>query len=89
MSARPCAVPATRPHPHSCTPTTFPAPVSWFGCTNGATENPRAAEWSQDFGEPLNTCAETAPGSGVYEREWTKATVAWDCNARHGSITPK
>lgn len=62
---------------------------TWFGCTNGDKVNPRAAEWDEEFGAPQGTCAETAPGSGVFTREWTAATVAWDCNARHGSITRK
>ncbi len=62
---------------------------TWFGCTNGNTENPRPPEWDEDFGVPLNTCSETAPGSGVYTREWSLATVSWDCDARHGNITRK
>ena len=63
---------------------------TWFGCTNGDTENPRAAEWDEEFGEPAGgACAETAPGSGVFTREWTGATVSWDCDARHGTITRK
>jgi len=62
---------------------------TWFGCTNGGTENPRAAEWDEEFGAPQGACAETAPGSGVFTREWDAATVSWDCNARHGSITKR
>jgi len=62
---------------------------TWFGCTNGDTENPRAAEWSEEFGAPHAACAETAPGSGVFSREWDAATVTWDCDARHGNITRK
>ena len=62
---------------------------TWFGCTNGNKTNPRAPEWDEEFGAPRGTCAETAPGSGVFSREWDAATVAWDCNARHGSITRK
>ena len=62
---------------------------TWFGCTNGGTTNPRATEWDQEFGEPTGVCAETSPGSGVYTRDWTEATVQWDCNGGHGSITRK
>ena len=62
---------------------------TWFGCTNGATENPRAPEWDEEFGVPLNTCSESAAGSGVFTREWEMASVSWDCNARHGTITRK
>ena len=62
---------------------------TWFGCTNGNTENPRAPEWDEEFGAPLGTCAETAPSSGVFVREWSGATVSWDCAAMHGNITRK
>ncbi len=63
---------------------------TWFGCTNGAEVNPRAPEWDEEFGAPTaGACTETAPGSGVFTRELEAATVQWDCNARHGSITRK
>eukprot|EP00040_Diaphanoeca_grandis_P027318 m.155154 g.155154 ORF g.155154 m.155154 type:complete len:642 (-) comp30927_c0_seq1:241-2166(-) len=63
---------------------------SWCGCTNGNVERPRATEWDSDFGEPVHgaACEETSMDSGVYKREWTEATVQWDCNTGHGSITP-
>lgn len=56
---------------------------------------PRAKEWDRDFGVPTGTrgtltaCAETASGTGVFRREYTKATVEWDCGTGHGTITPK
>lgn len=61
---------------------------SWFGCTDGSNQNPRAPEWDEDFGEPVDAnCYETSPGSsGVFTRAWTGATVSWDCAAGHGSI---
>lgn len=65
---------------------------SWCGCTNGDQERPRAMEWDMDFGSPMNNgaaCAEASASSGVYQREYTKATVEWDCNTGHGSIKPK
>lgn len=63
---------------------------SWCGCTNGEQMRPRAAEWDEDFGSPSNgACSETSAGSGVFSREYTKATVSWDCNAMHGTITRK
>ena len=34
-------------------------------------------------------CHETGEGSGVFEREWSKATVRWDCAKGHGDIVPK
>ena len=41
---------------------------------------PRPAEIDTDYGEPLEaTCRQTAPG--VFERRWSLATVALDCNA--------
>lgn len=62
---------------------------SWFGCTDDDTQNPRAPEWDQDFGEPTDeACYETST-SGVYTRAWSMADVTWDCNARHGKISPK
>ena len=53
---------------------------------------PRAAEWDEDFGEPANAgaaCAETGADTGVFRREWTKATVEWDCSKAAGTITKK
>ena len=38
-------------------------------------------------GAPVDaTCAETAPGSGVFAREWSKASVSVDCNTLEGTI---
>ena len=50
-----------------------------------------AKEWLEDFGEPVGgaPCAETGRDSGVFEREWTKARVRWDCNSGRGSLTRK
>lgn len=65
---------------------------SWCGCTNGEQERPRAKEWDDDFGLPVGggvACEETASGSGVYQREYTGATVQWDCQTGHGTITRK
>ena len=38
---------------------------------------------------PLAACAETGNGTGVSQRQWTKASVEWDCNKGHGTITRK
>ena len=61
------------------------------GCTDGAQERPRAAEWDEDVGEPIGgaPCHETAAGSGVFERRWTKADVTWDCGIGHGKIVTR
>jgi hypothetical protein len=40
-----------------------------------------------DYGAPVGECTETT--SGVFEREWSKATVTMDCNSWNGTITPK
>jgi hypothetical protein len=34
-------------------------------------------------------CKETAAGSGIFTREWSKATVSMDCNKWEGKITMK
>ena len=62
---------------------------SWCGCTNGNESRPRAKEWDEDFGEPVGgaACHETTPG--VFEREWSKATVQWNCSKGHGKIMRK
>jgi hypothetical protein len=45
-----------------------------------------AVQWSEDFGEPLETCHEAGKGMGVFERRWSKATVSWNCTAARGTI---
>lgn len=42
-----------------------------------------------DFGTPTAACRETSPGSGVFLRDWSKATVRWDCATGHANITMK
>ena len=37
-------------------------------------------------GEPQGLCAETAPGSGVFRRTWSKATVEMNCNTQQADI---
>ena len=58
----------------------------WSGCSR-VYEYPE--ELNRDYGEPLGLCTETAPNSGVFTREWSKATVKADCNAWESSITMK
>ena len=43
-------------------------------------------EMDEDLGHPLETCHETAEGSEVFERKWSKATVQLDCKAWKGTI---
>ena len=65
---------------------------SWCGCTNGEQMRPRAAEWDEDFGSPMEggaACKETGEGTGVFSREWSGATVEWNCNAKPGTAYGK
>lgn len=65
---------------------------TWYGCTNGDQAPIRPVEWDQDFGLPEANgapCAETGSGTGVFTREYTKATVTWDCAVGHGNIKMK
>ena len=53
----------------------------WWQCATMPNPFERPALLDADFGEPQGYCAETAPGSGVFSREWTRATVSLDCGA--------
>ena len=44
---------------------------------SGFYERPAELDW--DFGVPQGSCRETAPGSGVFERQWSKSKVSMDC----------
>jgi hypothetical protein len=58
----------------------------WKGCSRQY-EFPK--EFNQDVGEPLGICKETAPGSQVFTRKWTKATVQMNCSDWTAKITKK
>jgi len=58
----------------------------WLGCSRDYTV-PEQFGW--DFGEPTELCHETASGSGIFTRDWTKATVQMDCNTWTPTITLK
>ena len=71
---------------------------SWDGCFALHERNIKTAgqyapippEWDEDFGVPSGgACAETGPGSGVFSREYSDATVTWDCAKGHGEIVRK
>ena len=62
---------------------------SWDGCVGSADGHSASMPYVKyglpattqvDYGEPTARCAETAPGSGVFTRAWSKATVTVDCN---------
>eukprot|EP00326_Haptolina_ericina_P001279 CAMPEP_0181224288 /NCGR_PEP_ID=MMETSP1096-20121128/31037_1 /TAXON_ID=156174 ORGANISM="Chrysochromulina ericina, Strain CCMP281" /NCGR_SAMPLE_ID=MMETSP1096 /ASSEMBLY_ACC=CAM_ASM_000453 /LENGTH=399 /DNA_ID=CAMNT_0023317341 /DNA_START=91 /DNA_END=1290 /DNA_ORIENTATION=- len=59
----------------------------WLGCSREY-EYP-AALFDADYGEPIGLCRETAPGSEMFVREWTKATVQMDCRTWTSTITMK
>jgi hypothetical protein len=58
----------------------------WLGCDLEYVYPP---EFNVDYGVPTGTCTETAPNSGVFTRDWTKATVQMNCNTYTGTITMK
>eukprot|EP01052_Picozoa_sp_SAG31_P030717 SAG31_NODE_3175_length_4586_cov_4.176064_5_plen_100_part_00 len=69
----------------------------WLGCGCGWSyggQMPcdiyrRPASLEVDYGTPLQLCYETAKGSGVFKREWTKASVTVDCNSYTSDIKLK
>ena len=61
--------------------------VGWTGCSRQY-EYP-AKQFNADYGEPLGLATETAHDSGIFVREWTKATVQMDCNTYMPKITFK
>lgn len=69
---------------------------AWVGCSSGA--EPAGAgghpyvypkEFNVDYGTPTGQCLETGTGTGIYQRQWTKATVSYNCNTGTGSIQMK
>jgi hypothetical protein len=58
----------------------------WLGCSR-TYEVPK--EINFDYGVPTELCHETAPNSGVFTRDWTKATISLDCNTWTPTITMK
>ena len=55
----------------------------WSGCSK---QYERPAGLDVDYGVPHGLCVESANGSGVFTREWSKASVTLDCNTWSGSI---
>ena len=63
----------------------------WKGCSQNYYFPP---EFNADYGEPAvagpaGICKETAPQSGIFTREYSKASVSMDCNTWKGTITMK
>jgi len=61
----------------------------WSGCISAAAPFTRPALLDIDVGEPLGFCAETAPQSGVWRREYTKYSIQVDCGDFTSTFTPK
>lgn len=68
--------------------------TGWSGCTtlDGRHSDEGVYGWNKqwldaDYGVPTDEiCKETSAGSGVFVREWSKATVQMDCNSWTGSV---
>jgi hypothetical protein len=58
----------------------------WQGCAPSQ-RYAFPAELNYDFGTPLGNCMETALGSGVFSREFTRATVQMACATWSPTIT--
>ena len=61
--------------------------TGWTGCHDDY-EFP-ADVLNADYGEPMGRANETAPESGVFVREYTKASIQMDCNTYTPTITFK
>lgn len=59
---------------------------AWQGCDNVPARRP---EIDHNYGTPVDACAETHLGSGIFTRSWTNADVTVDCNAWTGKIEPR
>ena len=55
---------------------------TWSGCRGYF----RPPELDTDTGAPLGACAETAPGSEVFVREYARASVSMNCSSWTASI---
>eukprot|EP00937_MAST-01D_sp_MAST-1D-sp2_P004197 g4197.t1 len=58
----------------------------WLGCSRDYHFPP---ELNEDYGEPSGLCRETAPGSGVFTRDFSRAIVTMDCNSWAPKIVMK
>lgn len=62
----------------------------WQGCGQPLADQgggyPFPSEFKVDYGTPEGLCKETAPNSGVFIRQFTKATVQMDCKTGTPSI---
>ena len=67
---------------------------TWQGCGSPDVDQPtvypkwHADLFDADYGVPLGPCAETAPGSAVFTRAWSRATVALNCSDTEHGFSP-
>ena len=61
---------------------------AFVGCDDSANGFPNIPELHADYGVPVGNCSEVGD-SGVFVREFSKASVSMDCNAWVGTVTPK
>jgi hypothetical protein len=59
---------------------------AWVGCLDAY---PLPPALSLAYGDPTGTCTETAPGSGVFTRDYTLSTATMDCNTYTGTVELK
>ena len=60
----------------------------WTGCFDASHPFTRPAELDLDLGTPLGFCSETAPGSNVWSRSFSRYTVSLDCSAWQATFAP-
>lgn len=61
----------------------------WIGCTNGDEARPRPEQWDVDYGIPSGPCSETGVNTSIFTRDFSKATVTWNCLTGEGDIKMK
>lgn len=47
----------------------------------------RPIQMDTDYGRPINVCSETAPGSNIFQRIFTKSRIVLNCNTFTANIT--
>ena len=61
----------------------------WAGCISASRPFTRPPSIEREYGAPLNNCSQTAPGSGVWTRNFTHADVAIDCKSFEATFLMK
>ena len=71
------------------TPRPNPRSYGWSGCIDATHPFTRPASLDKDYGEPLNFCSETAPGSQIWTRNYTKLDLSIDCRSYEATYIMK